>query len=423
MHRACLAFAALTLHVALVPGPSCAAQDLAQARAEVLALGNLTAPPKVYPADGFAVDGPIRPLFFEGLPYRGQPTRVFAWYGAPADRAGKDKQPAMVLVHGGGGTAFKDWVRKWNEHGFAAISIAVEGQTDHRQADGRTWQRHAWAGPERAGIYGDSAAPLADQWMYHAVADVVLAHALLTSFAEVDERWIGLMGISWGGIIASTVAGIDTRFAFAIPTYGCGALDQSDNQYGRALKDNAVYREVWEPTLRLSRAKMPILWLTWLRDAHFPLDAQQASYRAAAGPRLVAVLPDMGHSHSAGWNPPDSYAFARSIVETGRPWARQSQTAEDRVQTQDQATAWAEFESTRPITGALLIHTADSGFTGQRRWLTAPAQLDARGPRVRVSAPLPPGTRGFFFNLAAEGLTASSEFTEIAGDQAARTGR
>ena len=45
---------------------------------------------------------------------------------------------------------------------------------------------------------------------------------------------------------------------------------------------------------------MPILWLTWLRDPHFPLDAQQATYRAAAGPRMVAVLPDMGHSHQAG---------------------------------------------------------------------------------------------------------------------------
>ena len=67
---------------------------------------------------------------------------------------------------------------------------------------------------------------------------------------------------------------------------------------------------------------MPILWLTWLRDPHFPLDAQQATYRAAAGPRMVAVLPDMGHSHQAGWKPPESYAFATAIVATGKPWAQ-----------------------------------------------------------------------------------------------------
>jgi dienelactone hydrolase len=396
---------ALTL-VVLAHRPWARAEESAGARNQVMALGKLTAPPATEPAEGIVAQAGLRPLFFDGLPYRGKPTRVFAWYGAPAGRAGK--VPAMVLVHGGGGTAFKEWVLKWNEHGFAAISIAVEGQTDERTPGTKTWKRHEWAGPERSGIYADSAAPLADQWMYHAVADVVLANSLERSFPEVDADHVGLMGISWGGIVASTAAGIDTRFAFAIPTYGCGALDRADNQYGVALKDNTVYHEVWEPTLYLPRATMPLLWLSWLRDAHFPLDVQQASYRAAPGPRLVAILPEMRHSHSAGWNPPDSYAFARSVVETGQPWARLTK------QTVEQRAASAEFTTTRPISSAVMIHTADTGYTGKRRWLTAPAQVEARDGGVRVSATLPDGTRAFFFNIDAEGLTASSEFTEIA---------
>jgi dienelactone hydrolase len=409
------------LLLATALGPSSLAQETARWREQVSALGALSTTPAVHPVEGRAAEGRLRPLYLDGLPYRGQPTRFFAWYGTPAggeaEREGSRKWPAMVLVHGGGGTAFQEWVRRWNEQGFAAISLAVEGQTDEREADGRTWKRHPWAGPARDGIYGDSGAPLADQWMYHAVADVVLADSWLRWLPEVDEHQIGLMGISWGGIVASTVAGIDTRFAFVIPTYGCGALSEPDNQYGQALKDNVVYREVWEPTLRLSRATMPMLWLTWLRDAHFPLDAQQTTYRAAGGPRLVAVLPDMGHSHPAGWKPPDSYVFARSIVDDGRPWARQTgQELQD-----SQATA--EFSSQRPIRSATLIYTADAGFTGRRRWQVAPAQLDGDGTRIRVSAPLPPGTRAFFFNLDAGGPTASSEFTEVAPPIADQPGR
>jgi dienelactone hydrolase len=402
---------AALLLLAIALAPSSRAQETTQWCEQVLALGTLRTIPAAHPAEGRAADGNLRPLFLDGLPYRGRPTRFFAWYGTPAsgdgEGAGSGKRPAIVLVHGGGGTAFKEWVKKWNEQGFAAISLAVEGQTDERQPDGRTWKRHPWAGPARDGIYGDSAAPLADQWMYHAVADVVLADSWLRSLPEVDERHVGLMGISWGGIVASTVAGVDTRLAFVIPTYGCGALSEADNQYGQALKDNPVYRQVWEPTLRLSRATMPMLWLTWLRDAHFPLDVEQATYRAAAGPRLVAVLPDMGHSHPAGWKPPDSYAFARSIAERGSPWARQT------GQELEAGKATALFESQRPIPSAALIHTADAGYTGRRRWQIAPAQLDAEGTRIRVSAPLPPGTRAFFFNLDAGGPTASSEFTEI----------
>ena len=74
-----------------------------------------------------------------------------------------------------------------------------------------------------------------------------------------------------------------------------------------------------------------------------------------------------------------------------------------------------EFECTRPVKSAVLIHTTDSGFTGQRRWLTSPAKCNADGTHVRVSASLPRGTRAFFFNLDADGLTVSSEFRRATG--------
>lgn len=285
------------------------AEDFAAERAQVSALGELTTPPAWQPAEGVARDGGMKAIYFDVLPWRGKPTRVFAWLGLPEKRDGK--VPGIVLLHGGGGTAFKEWVRKWNEHGFAAIAIAAEGQTDeHDAANPKAWKLHSWSGPPRKGIYADSAEPLAEQWMYHAVADTVLAHALLRSLPEVDGDKIGAMGISWGGLITSTVIGLDLRLAFAIPTYGCGHLIDADNQYGRALEGNALYREVWDPMVRMNRVKMPVLWFSWPQDEHFPLDCQAACYRAAPGPHLVSLVPGMRHGHSAGWNPPDSYGFA-----------------------------------------------------------------------------------------------------------------
>ena len=56
--------------------------------------------------------------------------------------------------------------------------------------------------------------------MYRAVADAVPANSLLRSLRQVDVENVGLMGISWGGVITTTVIGIDSRFAFAIATYG-----------------------------------------------------------------------------------------------------------------------------------------------------------------------------------------------------------
>ena len=114
------ALAALATAAAFAAEP---AADFTRLREHVAALGDLKSPPAVHDAEGFAPVGTLKPIFFEGLAYQGKPTRVFAWLGLPANHTGK--VPGVVLVHGGGGTAFKEWVQKWNEQGFAAISMAV----------------------------------------------------------------------------------------------------------------------------------------------------------------------------------------------------------------------------------------------------------------------------------------------------------
>jgi dienelactone hydrolase len=386
----------------------CAAENFAAQREQVVALGKLMAPPAMHAAEGFGSEGRLKAIYFDALPWKGKPTRVFAWLGLPEEQKGR--VPGMVLVHGGGGTAFKEWVKKWNEHGFAAISIAVEGQTDQPDTaappKGRGWKRHDWAGPARVGIYEDSAEPLGEQWIYHAAADTVLANSLLRSLPEVNADKVGLMGISWGGVIASTVVGIDARFAFAIPTYGCGHLFDADNQWGRALRSNAAYREVWDPVLRMDRVKLPVLWLSWPEDSHFPLDCQAATYRAGAGPRMVSLIPGMKHSHEAVWHPPDSYAFAESVVRDGKPWCMQTS-----VNVTD-GLARVTFAATKALDRAVLVTTCDTGFTGNRKWVESAATLEKLGEEWRVTAALPPGTTAWFANARSGGLTASSEYQE-----------
>lgn len=380
------------------------ADDFSVQRSEVIALGKLTAAPAMIDVEGGGQKPALRAIYFDALNYEGKPTKVFAWLGIPEKRAGK--LPGIVLVHGGGGTAFKEWVEKWNLRGFAAISIAVEGQIDVR-ARAATWKKHEWAGPQRKGIYGDSEKPLNDQWMYHAVADTILANSLLRSLPEVDADKVGIMGISWGGVITSTVIGLDTRFAFAIPTYGCGHMFDAGNQWGEALGANSVYREVWDPMHYLNRAQMPTLWLSWPGDKHFPLDSLAASYGAMPGQHMLSLIPGMGHSHLWGWKPPDSYAFAESIVSDGKPWCRQ--TGEQMKENAYEVV----FESSKPLDRALLISTDETGFTGNRKWIESPAKLQKADGRWIATANLPEGTTACFVNVKSGDLTVSSDYMEI----------
>jgi dipeptidyl aminopeptidase/acylaminoacyl peptidase len=123
-------------------------------------LTRLSEPPKTYPAPDFQAQG-VKALFYEGLPYKGNPTRVFAWYGAPVVEAGA-KCPAMVLVHGGGGTAFDAWVRLWNQRGYAAIAMDTCGCTPG--GENAKHPRHECGGPAGWGGFDQLDDLIEDQW-------------------------------------------------------------------------------------------------------------------------------------------------------------------------------------------------------------------------------------------------------------------
>jgi dienelactone hydrolase len=392
--------------------------DYAEELATVANLGNLTNAP-VMRADDTTMTttnvspGEMKAIYFDALDYNGSPTRVYAYLGIPAGASSNSPVPGIVLVHGGGGTAFDDWVQLWLNRGYAAISIAVEGQTDSTAPPtiNTGWHIHNMPGPVRVGIYGDSGVTLTNQWMYHAVADTVLANSLMRSLPEVDADRVGLMGISWGGVITSTAIGIDTRFRFAVPTYGCGNKDIAENIYGDNLGNNDLYKFVWDPMARIANATMPVLWFSWPQEWHFPLYCQRDTYTAAPGIRMVSLVPGMGHGHQPAWNRPESYAYADSIVMDGSPWCVQQGL------NLSNGIAEVTFQSSKILNSATLVSTMDTGLTGDRTWTESVAALtDNGGGSYSVTAALPNEyITAWFVNVQGGTLISSSDFQEIDG--------
>lgn len=381
----------------------------------VAALGDLTNAPTIRVDDTTMAStnvnpGELKAVYFDALDYTGSPTRVYAYIGIPAGASATSPVPGVVLVHGGGGTAFSEWVELWTNRGYAAISIAVEGQTDATNAPvmNTGWHIHNMPGPVRDGIYGDSdVEPITDQWMYHAVADTVLANSLLRSLPEVDKSKVGLMGVSWGGVITSTAIGIDDRFKFAVPTYGCGNKSIAENIYGDALGDNALYKEVWDPMVRITNATLPVLWFSWPKEWHFPLNCQRDTYAAAPGPRMVSLVPGMKHGHAVAWNRPESYAFADSIISNGTPWCVQ-QSAE-----LTNGTATVVFQTLETLDSASIITTTDLGLTGDRTWTETAASLsDNLDGTYTVTSAVSSAVTAWFINAQSGSLIVSSDFQE-----------
>src|SRR6476661_3188590 len=89
-------------------------------------LKRLARAPNTEPADNYGMKN-IRSVFYTGEPWKGKPTKVFAYYGFPKGASKIAPVPGVVCVHGGSGTAFADWVNLWNTHGFAAIAMDTNG--------------------------------------------------------------------------------------------------------------------------------------------------------------------------------------------------------------------------------------------------------------------------------------------------------
>jgi dienelactone hydrolase len=356
--------------------------------------------PKVYSTTESPVPG-MRAFFYEGAAYKGRPTRVFAYYAAPAGKAPGGGWPAVVCAHGGGGTAYPGWVKKWNSNGYAAISMDLEGHLPGGKAHGLKGnlpmnRSHKGSGPSRIDWFGDRALPDREQWFYHAVADVVRANSLLRSFPEVDRSKIGLTGISWGGTIVSTVAGVDNRFAFVIPVYGAGFIHESDNPglaqwfppKNMTASQFSDYRRKWDPAVHLPSAKMPMLFVTSVADPVFQIDIFARSAQAAGGKSILCMRPWMIHGHGNGWeDAPEIYNFADSIVKKGPPLP---QLGRPKV---NPATGLVHTRCTGDFSEAWIYLTTSGGLWKGRKWHFIEC---TRGKRQLVSKkPLPQGTKAY----------------------------
>ncbi|MFM9962377.1 MAG: alpha/beta hydrolase family protein [Planctomycetaceae bacterium] len=333
----------------------------------------------------------VRSLFYTSEAYGGKATRVFAYYATPAtlsDAAKRDeKYPAVVLIHGGGGTAFREWAELWAKRGYAAIAMDLaghrpnEGQNAH-QPNSRT--RLPDGGPNQGDDekFGSVDKPPSEQWSYHAVAAAIRAHSLIRSFPEVDSDRTAVTGISWGGYLTCIVAGLDNRFQAAVPVYGCGFLHQNSVWLARFEKMSPEQRQrwvsLWDPSQYLSAVSMPILFVNGTNDFAYPLDSYQKCFDLVPAAKQLRVSVNLPHSHTAGWAPPEIGLFIDHRLGRGAalPSLTDPQIENGRVR--------VTVQSATKLKQAALHYTTDGDAINKRTWKTIAATID--GGTISVEA-------------------------------------
>jgi dienelactone hydrolase len=357
--------------------------------------------------------GDIQAIFFDTLDYKGKPTRAFAYIGIPKS---DQPVPAMVLVHGGGGTAFHNWVKIWNDRGYAAISMSLEGHMPNEKGEDKV--SHEFSGPSRVGRFDDADLPFKEQWMYHAVSDIFIAHTLLASQPEVDADRIGVTGISWGGILSSLVSGIDSRYKCAMPVYGCGYLYESLGHFKSVQTDAQKF---WDPARYFAGGSVPTLWVNSDSDGHFSINSTSHCFETTADHAFLNIHPGLAHGHGPGWDSkrvPEIYAFADHILKgqgaaLGRivkqPAGRAMELAYESEMPIESATVYYLNE---PLTYRKPADDPDAKHSGPGPWMEQMGEVDAK--KSIVSAQLPASCKTYYVNLKdTRGYLISSALIEL----------
>lgn len=356
---------------------------------------------------------PIQSLSYEGERYDGRPTSVFAFYASPATLGTTSNPtqsrtfPAVVLVHGGGGTAFAEWAWLWANRGYAVIAIdlsgrrpidpaydPVTGQPDFQhRVQAQTPTRLSDGGPEQGhrekfdSIGGDAS----DDWPLHAASNVLRAHSLIRSFDEVDPDRTAITGISWGGYTTCLAASLDPRFKAAVPVYGCGFLHEGESVQKPAIDELGDRREAWimayDPSSVLTQCRVPILFVNGTNDIHYPLDSYQKTVDVVSGDKKLRIEVQMRHGHSPGWAPKEIGWFIDSKCQDGTPLPRvlQFNTNGESVD--------VTYESKLPLQSAALHYTTDTGQRSKRKWRTVAAEFTDRS----IMSAVPPQEANTWF--------------------------
>ncbi len=339
-------------------------------------------------------DSPVKSMTFIGEAFEGHPTRVFAYYATPGSVLGDkslDKDlPAIVCIHGGGGTAFREWTELWAKRGYAAIAMdlagsrPIEGENPHNQKNRKRLKDGGpFHGDEHK--FGHIDEHVNEQWQYHAVANVILAHSLIRSFPEVDGERTGVTGISWGGYLTCIVAGVDSRFHAAVPVYGCGFLTDNSKWLDRfermTPQQKQRWETLWDPKQYLPAVSMPILFVNGTNDFAYPLDSYMKSFHVVPSSvsKQLSITVKMPHSHPGGWNPPQIGRYMDQWLKQGKPLPTVGRVALKNGQVE------MPYQN-GPITQAAIHWTVDDKVVNAHNWKTTPATVHENN----VVAPAPP---------------------------------
>jgi dienelactone hydrolase len=314
---------------------------------------------------------------FTGMTHEGSKVRVYALSGVPE---GRTKLPGILHVHGGGQTAHPQWLRFWNDRGYAAVTFNWGGAWPGRDK-ATDWGKLTQGNHKDAGAMLMATKPSVRQSSWYLWTRISRrALTCLERTEGVDPARLGVFGVSMGGSIVWLMAATDDRIKAACAIYGAGwntypdQVGDLDTQAQDA--EVAAWRRAMEPESYSPLVKCPILFLDATNDQHGKMDWAYRSLAVVPVASRQAFTPRFRH-HIADEQGLDLPLWMDAHLSDGEPIPK-SPVAEVRL-AQDGVPRLTVFPgSLKPIKRVDVFYAVENRNPKNRYWRSTIGHSDGK---------------------------------------------
>lgn len=233
----------------------------------------------------------VEEIYYQSRTYKDRPVKIFGYFCYPLEA--KEKLPAILLSHGGGGSAHLGRSLNWAERGYAVLTIDLPGKGEKRAASRSS-------GPDLdVPILLRTKPDPSYNYLVHAVAASRNGITYLTQRKEVDAKRIGMVGLSWGGVLTLLTNGQDQRLKTAVNVFGAGYLPEGCTwqTYFEVMSEEELntWNALIDPKNFLKSQNAPVLFITGTNDHCYYLPTFQKSYQEVAAPKNLLLVPNLRH--------------------------------------------------------------------------------------------------------------------------------
>ena len=214
-----------------------------------------------------------RALFYD-VPTKDEDRKVFAFISYPETKRPKNGYPAVLLIHGGNGTAFYEMSKLWSERGY--VVIAPDYNNHYAKDINLRIIENEKVNIRGYGSFNDYNTE--NPWAYFSCLSSMRAIDILYSDESVDKSKIYSCGVSWGGVVNLLLLSQEKRINAGSIIYSSAFLSDSEWAHTKKVcgdfseKEWEEYNEYIDPKNYIKKISCPVFFTAGTDDVAFTME-------------------------------------------------------------------------------------------------------------------------------------------------------